>query len=437
MRRIVELSVVVLAIAVLIVASSAQLPSFKSITSHGVIERFPWLRVEGQWIVDENGNRVQLRGAGCDYTAYEKYDLLESYFQLLSSKGLNYVRLGFNVPGHRPGGGTVYDPVKMDRTLALCEKYDLYAILDCHHYSDIGDWPQDWINTWVEIASRYENSSVVVGYELCNEPYGIDFPPLALDCLNAIRQVDTRHIIFLAEYAKWLYEWMEGRIYTGRRFWIPDGETGSGAVIPNDTQCVYHVHHWPGALTKGATLDIPTAMCEASEYVYFLRFLRETLQRPVWAGEFGSYNYTAPNPQLDHCIEIFNLCDDAGIPWTLWMMEKNYPWDYLVPEPYTTSIIPSDVLRPFNPSPFNMLEYTVNWNRREIGYNRWGSSFYELQPGAWVTFRGPCQVKLVRWTDFYGGVVHSEEIINIPEPNGTITRDWAEYTRIYAYEDLA
>jgi len=416
----------------LIVASYAQMTSYKSISSSGVIKRLPWLRVEGQWIVDENGNRIQLRGAGCDYTAYEKYDILESYFALLSSKGCNLVRLGFNVPGHRIGGGTVYDPAKMDRTLALCKKYGLYAVLDCHHYSEWVNWFSDLKNFWVNVATRYANESAIAWYELMNEPYAVppsEFRSYMKELTDAIRAVGDNHIIAYAEYAKWTYEWLEGDIWPeARRFW-----NVSQVFEPNS---IYSVHHWPGALTRGAATDLPTYYCEASEYVYFLRFLRDQLQKPVWAGEFGSYNYTAPNWDLDHVIEIMRLCEDAGIPWCIWMMEKNYPWNYLIPEPYTSNIVPSDVPRAFSPKPFDMINKTIGYNLRQVGYNRWGSSFYELQSGAYVTFQGPIKVKIVRWDDFYGSIVHDEQVIEIID-QGNITRDWSQYTRIFAYEDLA
>jgi len=453
LHRITELSVALLVVVMLVVASSAQMASFKSINSHGVIKYLPWLRVDGIWIVDENGNRIQLRGSGCDYTAYEKYDYLENYFKILSSKRCNVVRLAWSVPNHRYGTTTVYDPVKMDRTLALCEKYGLYAILDCHHYGEFADpnwppnngvtWTQDWIDAWVTVATRYKDNPVVAGYEICNEPYGIYFPDVAIPCLNAIRQVDTKHIIFLAEYAKWWYEWAEGAIYP-RRFWISSDDTGYGTVVPNDPNIVIHIHHWPGALVRTGYpeqgIPYPDASdyyCEASEPIYFARFLREHLQKPIWMGEFGAYNLTPPNPDLDHVKDIFRLCEEAGIMWTNWMMEMNLPWDYLIPTPYSSSILPADVPKPFNPKPFNMFDYVIGWNKREVGYNRWGSSFYEFKNGDWITLKGPCKVKLVKWnniTDFYKRIVKSQEIITITTPEATITNNWPEFTRIFAYE---
>jgi hypothetical protein len=161
--------------------------------------------------------------------------------------------------------------------------------------------------------------------------------------------------------------------------------------------------------------------------------LREKLNRPVWAGEFGAYDQEIGSYDMNHVRNVMALCEDAGIMWTAWMMEMNYNWDWLIPSPYTTSIIPPDVPRPFKLLPFNMLEYVTGWNQRELGYNRWGSSFYELQWGGTVTIKGPCQVKLVRWNNFYADDIYNEEIIDIPSSGITITRDWSQYTRVFAY----
>jgi hypothetical protein len=436
MHEIVKASVVLLAVAVLVAGCSAQITNSWKIGSYGVVKRLPWLHVEGQWIVDEYGNRVQLRGAGMDYTSYMGFNgRFEQYVATMKQKGCNVMRLAFSHPQHRYGTTTVYDPDLMDYVLNYLEQNGLYAILDFHHYGEWEeqDWRQDWINLWVQIATRYKDNPVVVGYELCNEPYSIDFPEPAIECLNAIRQVDTKHIIFLAERAKWWWEWAEGEVYSGRRWWIPAGEPGYGTIIPSDSNIVFDVHHWVGSLTHGAADDQPTYYCEASEYVYFLRFLREKLNRPVWAGEFGAYDQEPGSYDMNHVRNIMALCEDAGIMWTAWMMEMNLDWNYLIPTPYTTKIVPADVPRPFKPLPFNMLEYVIGWNRREIGYNRWGSSFYDLEWGGTVTIKGPCQVKMVKWDDFYGDIINGEEIINVTSQVTIGPKNWSELTYIFAY----
>jgi hypothetical protein len=329
----------------------------------------------------------------------------------------------------------------MDRTLALCQKYGIYAILDNHAYGQFVEqnWTQDWINNWVNIATRYANNSIVAGYELCNEPYSIYFPSVAIPCLNAIRQVDTNHIVFLAEYtgngACW-EGWQEGDIYTGRRYWIPPNYTGTrngqsacGAVIPNDTNIAFTCHCW--CITNGAIGDLQAFQCKASEYVYLMLSLRNTLQRPVIAGEFGSYNLTAgSNEMVGFMMTTIQMCENESVPWLSWPIagiDHNYPWDYIIPTPYTSSIVPSNVpidvwpgmwvpSGPFSiAKPFNMLNYISGWNRREIGYNWWGVSFYTFASSHdWITFNKTCQVKVIvwaTWDDFYNRVAPLTEII--------------------------
>ena len=69
------------------------------------------------------------------------------------------------------------DPEKMDHTLEVMENHSLYSILDAHHYWGYSGWQllptykDDWINTWVEIATRYANRSSIAGYIIIDEPY--------------------------------------------------------------------------------------------------------------------------------------------------------------------------------------------------------------------------------------------------------------------------
>ncbi len=83
---------------------------------------------------------------------------------------------------------------RLDWALEMCDKYDLYAILDLHgavgsqsgqdHTGDISEkvgrlWRDDEIGEacrqktkelWVEIAKRYQNNDCVAAYDLMNEP---------------------------------------------------------------------------------------------------------------------------------------------------------------------------------------------------------------------------------------------------------------------------
>jgi len=447
LRRIVELLAILLIIAVLIVSSSAQMVSMKSIDSYGVIEYLPWLHVEGQWIVDEKGNRVALRGGGGSYTAYDGWDNLEKYMQDIKAVGGNCYRLAFNPP-HRANDTwaammTTYNPADMDRTLALCEKYGLYAILDCHQWQGTGDpsewqllpnYKDYWIQIWVEIATRYVNRSVVAGYELCNEAWS--YANMAIQCMQAIRQVDTKHIFFVIEAANtpWqIYDPIKRRTWNQNQIYNALGET----------QVVYTIHHWLDTRTAwmNATTNLPIAYCAASTVAEAASGLRSYYNAPVIVGETGVYNYTPTSNDAEQERELIRQLDAAGVGWWWWMMEKVVS-DFkkslkdFVPYTYTSSYYGSDIPKPFAPKPFNLLERIVNHGRQAYDYNYYGAVYYQIPgPDAWIEIEGPCTVLVREWQNaIWWGNLTAEYLVHISE-NQTQMVSFQSRKEILAYSD--
>ncbi|GAI28381.1 unnamed protein product, partial [marine sediment metagenome] len=95
----------------------------------------PWLHLDGIWILNEEGKRVALRGTGCDYTAYRKWDWFDEFVADVKSRGYNNMRLAFNTP--LPEGQpdawinkhTAYDPEWMDYAVNKCEENKIYVTL--------------------------------------------------------------------------------------------------------------------------------------------------------------------------------------------------------------------------------------------------------------------------------------------------------------------
>ena len=92
------------------------------------------------------------------------------------------------------------------------------------------------IELWRKIADRYKNETIVIGYDLLNEPIAHFFDkdhlnpklePLYKKITTAIRQVDSNHIIFLGG-AQWnsnfsiFGEPFDSKlVYTFHRYWTP------------------------------------------------------------------------------------------------------------------------------------------------------------------------------------------------------------------------
>ena len=449
--------------------SSAQLTSFKSITSHGEIRRLPWLHVEGQWIVDEDGNRVQLRGAGGDYYAYGRINTwLQDYVNWMKQTGCNCMRLAWCVPGY-PVHDTQYDPAKMDLVLDLLEANNIYAILDCMHYwaiPEVHGWEDvmpnhepDWINCWVEIANRYKDRSVVAMYELLNEPFGsggLELRSAYQRCIDAIRAVGDNHIVCLSIPERtWIYE-VEG--YPWREVtW------GDPSQIPPNT--VLNIHSWHGYNPDGWFKDDETqhykvAEMVASEWLATATYYREKLGCPIVLGEFGTYTYDFAHPNIEAMRLKIQMAEQLGLSWWAWMLDhwvQEYPefWLRFVNEklggpfgsPYLAPNIPTYVgfdLHTFPAFPFNIwtrINESESQRYREPGYNRWGVCMVTVPQQYPVAFFGPCKLRVQVWggnTQPYWGNIIKDYYVDLAEGEtwtiGSPENPIEGYTVVYAWE---
>jgi len=188
-----------------------------------------FLRAEGRWIVDEQGNVVLLRGVnffGYEYGVWANVDYRthsENDYRIIASWGFNVVRLPIAWNFIEPQQGKYdesYFSKYVDNDIAWAKKYNLYIILDMHNaywspHFTYYDWPasglpnwavsgypndaagqaqsmadfytglgpngtssssanpslQDrFIEMWKYVASRYAHESTIAGYDILNEP---------------------------------------------------------------------------------------------------------------------------------------------------------------------------------------------------------------------------------------------------------------------------
>lgn len=239
---------------------------------------------------------------------------------------------------------------RLDALLDLCEKHQLYVILDmhavpgwqnCHWHSDNERGVSLFWNhrhfqerlgrLWVALASRYRQRPVVAGYELMNEPasgtpngdhafdffehYRSDWPKVNgvyRYLISMIRSVDDQHIIFI-----------EGDRY-GRYF--------SGMDEPLDRNTVYSNHQyllpgfgpgeypgWYGAEGDQSYWNRRRYMKEATGcegYVY-----AKDHSVPLLVGEFGA-QYHGPEDQIPdrlRCMgDQLSVYTELGLNWTTW-----------------------------------------------------------------------------------------------------------------------
>ena len=200
---------------------------------------------------------------------------------IFKAQGFNTVRLPFNYRLVQPWGSTnTWDDAgfqMLSNIIGWCKSVNLAVILDMHcapggqsgdasadpehtdwvldasitnwvekgigclwetnaHYTTMTGRTPEWnqqrtVNIWREIAKRFKNETLIIGYELVNEPYlptGVHWPVLRGLLTNitaAIRAEDTNHIIFAAgNYFSGTFEgltpmWDSNMVLVFHQFW--------------------------------------------------------------------------------------------------------------------------------------------------------------------------------------------------------------------------
>ncbi len=160
---------------------------------------------------------------------YRSY-LAEADIQCMHELGYNSIRLpldAWSLLEEEPGYVFNEETFQIiDEVVDMCEKYNIYVILDLHGAvggqsgvscdDGIDNVPRVFmeeeskertIALWKYIAKRYCDRWIVAGYELLNEPispasWHVYRPQLRAfydETIEAIRTIDTKHIIFLQD----------------------------------------------------------------------------------------------------------------------------------------------------------------------------------------------------------------------------------------------
>lgn len=223
---------------------------------------------------------------------------------------------------------------QIDRVVEWCRQNNLYVILDMHDApgGQTGDNIDDsygypWLmesepskkmfcDIWTRIADHYKNDTIILGYDLLNEPIAHYFmeknaylndslEPLYKRCVEAIRTVDKNHIVLLGG-AQW------------------NGNFSMFADSKFDNKIMYTCHrYW-----------CDTLQADIQDFVDF----RDKVNLPMYMGETGE--------NTDQWI--------AG--WTRLMERNNIGWHYW---PYKKMVPRSCMLTIPTPENWNMIvEYT-------------------------------------------------------------------------------
>jgi aryl-phospho-beta-D-glucosidase BglC (GH1 family) len=283
-----------------------------------------WLVPEGYMFKFKNVNSPrlidqvlhELIGPGETNQFWKQYldnYITEADITYLKKIGVNSIRIPFNYrlftnEWYMGGSGDARGFRLLDRVIGWCKKNQIYVLLDMHAApgGQTGDNIDDGfgypflfddeesklqvITIWKNIATHYKNESIILGYDLLNEPIAHYFDsshfnpllePLYKRIVNAIRQTDPNHLIFLGG-AQWDSNF------------APFGP-------PFDKKLVYTFHKYWTTPTQNVI----------QPYVDFAN----KYQVPIYCGETGE--------NTDEWVMAFRkLLDSNNIGWHFWPYKK-------------------------------------------------------------------------------------------------------------------
>ena len=296
-----------------------------------------WMNLE-HFMIGLPGTDSMIRAAFADvygvdrarefFARYAEVFLQDGDFRLLRQMGVNSLRLPVNYHAFlddRTGEPSDEGFRILDRVLALCEKYRIYAILDLHAVpgGQNPDWHADnrtgvsqfWefacfqqqaAAIWRRIAEHYAGNPWIAGYDLLNEPFsGLtaeQFNGFYDTAIAAIREVDPDHVLLL-----------EGDDF-GRSFEL--------FHEPQDPQIAYAVHYYPFVIDD-AVLDESvddSVRMEVFERIFYRQLrAKERFHRPIWCGETGLEFNRAQSGLYQRMVEkTIDLCETNHVSWSLW-----------------------------------------------------------------------------------------------------------------------
>jgi len=266
------------------------------------------------------------------YDAWLENHIDEIDIDSLSAWGFNSVRLPmhynlFTLPIEQEpveGENTWLDTgfELTDDLLSWCEDNQIYLILDLHgapggqgYEAAISDYdsskPSLWessqnraktVALWRKLAERYSDEPWIGGYDLINETNwnmsgNTPLKQLYLDITDAIREVDTNHMIII-----------EGN-------WFANDFTG--LTPPWDDNMIYSFHKYWSHNDQAS--------------IQWMLNIRSQHNIPIWCGESGENS----NYWFTQAIRLF---EDNNIGWAWWPMKKvesiSGPLSIIKPEDY-------------------------------------------------------------------------------------------------------
>lgn len=253
--------------------------------------------------------------------------LIAAYFDSIAAAGFTAVRVPIRWSAHT-GESSPYTIAsdffqRIDWVIAQCQRTNLAAIINLHHYSEIFSEPESqkarFLAIWQQIAERYQDLPDDVFFEILNEPN---------DRLTA-----TLWNEYLAEALAVIRATNPQRgVVIGTAEWGGLGGLNK-LVLPEDSLLIVTVHYyepfqfthqgaewvsgssaWLGTTWLGTTAQtnaITSALASVATWA-------ENYNCPVLLGEFGSYSQADMDSRILWTTFVRQTAEALGFSWAYW-----------------------------------------------------------------------------------------------------------------------
>jgi endoglucanase len=215
---------------------------------------------------------------------------------------------------------------EVDRILNYLKKYNIWGIIDLHAVpgGQNPDWHSDnpsgkdnfWsdkaaidnvVKLWGKIADYYKSEPAIGGYDLINEPcfFSKKSKTIMIDffrkCTNAIRKVDSNHIVF----------------YSGNKY-SRDFSMFTENLDKNSS-FTFHLYPFLQIPDDMNSTDVRKKIEESLYRDVSYEHLTGVLQKPLWCGETGHPLHLSDSY---HAVSQFiSILEDKHIGWALWPLK--------------------------------------------------------------------------------------------------------------------
>ncbi len=268
--------------------------------------------------------------------------LTDDLFDAAKTAGASTVRLPVRFSNHalaqRPYTLDENFLVRIDYAIDAALARGMRIVLDMHHHRqldgdalDAGELAVDpaileerFIAIWRQLAVRYRMRPESVLFELYNEPHGnftaARWNSLLSRTIAAIREVETTRYLVVGPVG-----------------WNTAGELASLVLPATDRRIVVTIHSYEpfdfthqGADWAGLGNSPTTTCCTAAQVARMVapldvaRRWSDQWQRPVWVGEWGSYERAPYDSRVTFSRAMRDAMEARGFTWAYWELAAGF-----------------------------------------------------------------------------------------------------------------